>query len=238
MKVVAALLALLFAGCATVTRQAEGRVTEAAVVPYVDHLVYATPDLDSTIDLLERKLGVRAVHGGQHPGGGTRNALISMGHGRYLEIFAPDPAQPEPRRPRPFGLDQLKEPRLVSWLAVGRDLPALRARAVAAGVPLGEVISGSRKRPDGVQIAWQFTDPWVSVGDGIVPPFIDWLGSPHPSAAAPGGLELIGLRAEHPSPGQIRPMLQALGLPLRVDAGPGPQLVATLSTPRGVVELR
>jgi hypothetical protein len=33
----------------------------------VDHLVYATPDLNRGIDEIERLTGVRATPGGQHP---------------------------------------------------------------------------------------------------------------------------------------------------------------------------
>jgi glyoxalase-like protein len=74
----------------------------------IDHIVYATPDLDQGIREIEDKLGVKATLGGQHPGRGTRNALISLGPSTYLEIFAPDPGQPAPKQPRAFGLDNLK----------------------------------------------------------------------------------------------------------------------------------
>ncbi len=45
-------------------------------VSRVDHLVYATPGVKLGIDAVENLLGIRATPGGQHPGAGTRNALV------------------------------------------------------------------------------------------------------------------------------------------------------------------
>lgn len=204
----------------------------------VDHLVYATPDLQLGIETIEELFGVRATPGGQHPGRGTRNALISLGSRVYLEIIGPDPAQPAPAQPRPFGIDDLKDPRLVTWVAKGENLESFAKEAAHAGVKLGEVIDGSRQRADGVVLSWRFTDPRTVAFDGLVPFFIDWGKTPHPAGTATPGLSLIGLRAEHPDPEPVQNALHTLGLDLRVQRGPRPALIATVDTPRGRVELR
>jgi glyoxalase-like protein len=204
----------------------------------VDHLVYATPDLQAGVERVEKMLGVRATAGGRHPGRGTRNALLSLGPGTYMEIIGPDPEQPAPARARPFGIDGLKEPRLVTWAAKGKDLEQLASEAGRRGVKLGEVIAGSRQRADGVVLSWRYTDPHTVVADGIVPFFIDWGKTPHPAATATQGASLLGLRAEHPDPAQVQQALSQLGIDLRVKRGPRAALIATISGPRGQVELR
>ena len=204
----------------------------------VDHLVYATPDLAAGVERVEKLLGVKAVAGGQHPGGGTRNALIRLGDESYLEIIGPDPDQPKPPRPRRFNIDELKLPQLVTWAAKGNDLETIVENAKKNGIGLGQVQAGSRKRPDGVLLAWRLTVSPSLTADGLVPFFIDWGKTPHPAAALPKGCTLVALRAEHPNPKRVQAELAALGLNVVVNPGHGPSLVATIRTPKGEVELR
>jgi hypothetical protein len=208
------------------------------VLECVDHLVYASPDLDAAVDALEGLLGIRACAGGRHPDEGTRNALIALGPDTYLEVFAPDPKMPAPSKARWFGIDGLAAPRVVAWAAKSQDLEAFVLSAHRSGIGLGPVRQGSRVRPDGVALSWSFTDPHTVLEDGLVPFFIDWGNSPHPAGTAARGGRLSDFRAEHPEPDRVRRALRALGIPLRVDRGPVPALVVVLETPRGIVELR
>src|SRR6185436_15261652 len=141
----------------------------ARLLDQIDHLVYATPDLDLGINAIVKLTGVRATAGGQHPGLGTRNALVALGPASYLEIIGPDPDQPKPAGSRRFGIDDLKAPRLLTWVAKSNQLDALVASAAAHGVTLGAVIPGSRKRPDGVVLSWRYTDPNVIAADRLIP---------------------------------------------------------------------
>ena len=211
---------------------------QSSVIVRVDHLVYATPNLDRGVKEIEDLLGVRAAPGGQHPGRGTRNALVALGPAAYLEIIAPDPDQPAPASPRAFGLDTHTKGRLVTWAAKSTNVDSVRARALASGIALGSADAGSRRRPDGVVLSWRFTNSTTLVADGIVPFFIDWGQSPHPAASAPKGATLIALRAEHPEERRVQTMLESLGLELPVSHGTRASLVATIEGPKGRVELR
>lgn len=227
-----------FAACILISAGHPVPNKETPILSKIDHLVYATPDLASGIEQVEKLLGVKAVPGGQHPGAGTRNALIRLGELTYLEIIGPDPDQPKPVQSRRFGIDDLKAPRLVTWAAKGTDLNAITQDAKQRGIDLGQVQSGSRRRPDGVLLAWRLTVSPALNADGIVPFFIDWGTTQHPASSLPKGCTLISLRAEHPDAARVRAMLVGLGLNLPVEAGRAPALIALVRTPHGDVELR
>jgi hypothetical protein len=200
--------------------------------------VYATPDLQLGVERVETLVGVRATAGGQHLGRGTRNALLSLGSHAYLEIIGPDPEQPPPAQARQFGIDDLKEPKLVTWACNETNLEQRIRDAERSGVLLGGVISGSRRRADGVMLSWRYTNPRTVVADGIVPFFIDWGETPHPALTAAQGASLVGLSAEHPDAEQVQRILSGVGINLPVQRGRQPALVAAISSPRGRVELR
>jgi hypothetical protein len=215
------------------------RVNPAAalMLARLDHLVYATPDVEATVEALADRLGVRATAGGRHPGRGTRNALLAIGPRAYLEIVGPDPAQATTDGPRWFGIDALDAPRLVTWAANARDLPALARDAAAHGLRMGPVTDGSRRTAAGDLLRWTFTEPALLDGDALVPFFIDWGSSPHPATTAAPGLTLISLRGRHPEPDRIGRQLAVLGIDLPIDRAPRPGLVAVLETPRGEIAL-
>ena len=204
----------------------------------IDHLVYATPDLPAGVAHIARLLGVKPAPGGQHPGRGTRNALVALGARTYLEIVGPDPDEPAPNKPRWFGVDSLSEPRLVTWAAGAANIEASVKHATLAGIGLGPLGQGRRTRADGVELFWRFTDPASIVCDGVVPFLIDWGTSPHPAATAPDGGALVALRAEHPDPSSVERCLNVLEVEMPVARGAAPALVATIRTRGGDVELR
>ncbi len=229
---IATLLVLLLVGCRSPAMK------ESELLTRIDHLVYATPDVASTVDELEELLGVRAVPGGQHLGLGTYNALLSLGPTTYLEIIGPDPRQPAPDGPRIFGIDDLQAPRLATWVANAEDVDAVVTLGSDHEIPLGEASDGSRHKPDGGVLSWRATDPHAVIFEGLVPFFIQWKDdSLHPAGTSPSGCVLLALRASHPEVDAVTRSLTSLELPMPVEEGER-ALVATLQTPRGIVQLR
>jgi hypothetical protein len=53
----------------------------------IDHVIYATTDLDGAAVRVEAELGVAAVAGGRHHKIGTHNLIVPLGGG-YLELLA------------------------------------------------------------------------------------------------------------------------------------------------------
>jgi hypothetical protein len=202
----------------------------------LDHLVYAASDLTDAVTDVERRLGVRAAPGGQHTGRGTHNALLALGDSRYLEIIAPDPAQPEPTSPRPFGVDSSGPPHLAGWAWRVDDIDAAIARARQHGYDPGDAIAMQRLTTEGVQLNWRLT--LNATGGGAVPFIIDWGDTPHPSASAPSGVNLRSLRIEHPDPKVVAAALTALGAEADVVAAPVLTLIASFDGPTGSSELR
>jgi hypothetical protein len=203
------------------------------VLSRVDHLVYASSNLERGIAEIEQLLGIRASLGGQHPNWGTRNALIALGPSSYLEIIAPDPDHSPPVEGRPFGLEAIGSSRLVGWAAKDSALTNFRDAAAQHGVELGRVLSGSRKQADGTVLMWKLTDLRCVIANGIVPFFIDWGTTPHPALVAPRGATLVSLVAKHPNADRVRQMLRIVGVDLPVDAGHALALIAQIDCPNG-----
>ncbi len=203
----------------------------------LDHLIIGAADLQQGIEHINSLLGVEAVYGGQHKGLGTHNALLALGPDSYLEIIAPDPAQPEVPRPLWIDATSLVQPTLFRWAAKSDDLQGLCRTAAAAGLDFGEVIPGRRQRPDGTWLSWQLTDPRKELMEGLLPFFIDWGRSVHPALGLPPAGRMVELQMEHPEPEKLRGWLEVLGLDVVVRRGARARLSAVIATAQGKVIL-
>ena len=167
-------------------------------------------------------------------GAGTRNYLCGLGGSTYLEVIGPDLEQPQPAGPRPFGVDQLTEPRLVAWCARPiRPLEVVVADVAELGIDLGPVAAMSRARPDGILLQWRLTFP---THGPVIPFCIDWGVTPHPSESLDHSTTLERLELTDAEPEASQRVLAAIGLHLAV--APGPRSArAHLRTPNGPLTL-
>jgi len=178
----------------------------------IDHIMWGAPDLQTGIVEAQRLFAVTAAPGGVHPGLGTCNALLSLGRSRYLEIIAPDPAQPLTE----FGrrLADLPSCQVISWAAAASELSALVSRAQSLQWSVRGPLDTSRRDDSGELLEWQllfFRDH----GFGNVVPFvIDWQSCQHPATVSPAAGALRELRLFSPQAVQLRQHFETLGLGL------------------------
>lgn len=202
----------------------------------LDHLVYATPDLAATTQTIGVQLGVIPATGGSHVGRGTANTLLSLGDGTYLEIVGPDPAQADPEQPRPFGVDLLAAPRLVTFALRVASMDAAIAGARAGGYDPGDATPMQRATPDGGLLSWTLTQPTAWSG-GVVPFLVDWLASPHPSTTIGATANLRELTVATDQDDRVTQAFSALGLAMVVQRAHEPLLTAVIEGPAGSMTL-
>jgi hypothetical protein len=200
---------------------------------HIDHLILGIRDLDEGIRQFEERTGVRPVPGGVHPGRGTRNALVSLGSGLYIEIMAPQAGVPDAARAEV--LKTLAGLTPMGWAIGASDIPTARERLVGAGFRLTGIRPGARTRPDGSRLSWQtfgIEKPEIA----IAPFFIRWAdGTAHPSQDSPGGCRLDTLRVLTPNDTDLRRALAALPVTVPVEKAPRPGMEVTLRCPKGTV---
>lgn len=230
-----------------------GLATMAMTAPYIalgadnmpgvpanlDHILLGISDLDHGIAWVQEHSSVSALFGGVHPGRGTRNALLSLGPRRYLEIIAPDPEQAAATSGNEMvnRLLALKEPRLVGWAAHTDDLAALAQKAAAAGIAIENPRAGSRLRPDGKTLRWSAFSLQKDF-HGVLPFFIEWnRSSIHPSQDAPAGCTLQHFFIEFPAVEDVRLVADRLGLEVELKPAKTPALRARISGKKGAFEI-
>jgi len=197
----------------------------------IDHIVIGARTLEEGARYVEAQLGVKPSKGGVHPGIGTHNMLLGMGANCYIEVIAPDPAQPDPPHPRPFDLDDASlrtmleaEPRLIAYVASTPALDAVVAR-------LGASQAGEIKAMTRGNLAWRMAfPPQRQDMDNLIPPLIQWDGERAAKHIRDSGWRLTALEAEHPEADALRASLTSRGLgdTVKVRQSPHPRLVVHL----------
>ncbi len=215
----------------------------------VDHLVIAASSLEQGVAWCEATLGVTPAAGGLHPLMGTHNRLLRLSGaaypGSYLEIIAINPDAPDPGRSRWFDLDDAAlqqavsdTPRLVHFVAATPSGQAAVRALSNLGIDRGVLIPIDRPSPAGL-LRWQISvrDDGQRLFDGGLPTLIEW-GALHPADRLPDdGVSLKSLAMSHPRAAELQAAYDAIGLAGVTVTQGSPNLVATLSTPRGLVTL-
>jgi hypothetical protein len=175
----------------------------------LDHLSYACgiESFPSTVSRLGALLGAPFADGGLHPRYGTRNAVLPMAGGTYIEVVAPldHPSTDS----APFGQAvKRRAARGGGWLGWAVAVDDLSPFEKRLGRPSGE---GRRRRPDGVLLEWRQIGLLELTEDPQIPFLIEWccLESDHPSAGADGTLAVDRLEIS----GERAAVLQWLGAP-------------------------
>jgi Glyoxalase-like domain len=176
----------------------------------IDHVIYATRDLDRAAARLESELGVAALEGGRHEGLGTHNRIVPLGGG-YLELLAVcDPGEAA-RSILGAALQARIEQRgegLMGWAVALDDVKSVAAR-------LGSSITTIAREGMTAQLA--------GLDESLRRPFLPFFLARHsgvedPGAAGAAGgiawIEVAGDRA------LIEHWLGGAELPLRIAEGP------------------
>ena len=195
---------------------------------YLDHIMYAVPDLEDSMAEIASITGIVPSNGGVHPGNGTRNALLGLSDSSYLEIIGPDKKQ---------NLENTLGELLVSkntsgiraWAVAVSDLALVADVAQDLGFRVRERKEMSRKTPEGSLLEWEllFLD-----GGPLLPFFIDWKGSEHPARKAPSGCGLSELSISAEEPKVYQELLNKLHLEVSVSEGE-PAISAIIRSPKG-----
>ncbi|HJQ42918.1 MAG TPA: VOC family protein [Jatrophihabitantaceae bacterium] len=147
----------------------------------LDHLSYAAgPEgLAACVQRLGGRLGAAFTDGGLHPSFGTRNFVLPIAEGCYVEAVE---ALDHPAADRaPFGRAVRARSEAgggwLGWAVRVEDIAPVETRLGRAAA------AGHRRRPDGVDLRWEQIGVNDTMADPQLPFFVKWLTDDleHPS---------------------------------------------------------
>lgn len=205
----------------------------------LDHIVYSVFDLDSAISDFEQKLGVRPIFGGHHKTFGTKNALINLDKGMYLELLAADDKNTLTKPPRWMGIDVLTKNQITRWALKSEQLNRDSSILKAYNPKMGSVSGGSRNIAKGSLLKWELILPLPTPEVEIIPFMVDWSQTEtHPNDELPNmGCTLVELYGMHPDPDQLRETFKKFGMEFRINKAEKIALKAILKCPKGTIEI-
>jgi hypothetical protein len=151
---------------------------------HLDHLSYvAGPEgLGACVQRIGAQLGAAFSDGGMHPSFGTRNFVLPLAAGCYLEIVE---ALEHPAVDRaPFGravkARSLSGGGWLAWAVSVPDIAPIEARLGRAAAP------GHRRRPDGFELQWKQIGVNDVTEDPQLPFFVQWESDAEHHPSSPG----------------------------------------------------
>ena len=157
----------------------------------LDHISYAASH-DQLIDVVQRLgsiLGSPFIDGGLHPRFGTRNFILPLKNGHYLEVVCP--IEHPAAELSPFG--KVVSQRAaegggwLTWVVSTEEITPIEERLKRKSV------IGYRKRPDGSELQWKQLGVLGTLNDAQLPFFIEWLTKSHPSTDGKSSVEITKL---------------------------------------------
>jgi hypothetical protein len=176
----------------------------------IDHVIYATADLEAATAQVENELALTVAGGGRHEGHGTHNRIVALGGG-YLELLGV--ADPEEAAGSPFGRGLLQ--RLadegegwLAWVVAVNDITPVADR-------LGTSITTLRR----AGLSARLTGVAEAMNDPLLPFFVSRdPGVADPGAAGDaGGITSIELSGD---PARLEHWLGGARLPVQIADGP------------------
>lgn len=159
----------------------------------LDHISYAAPSgqLADVVQRLGSRLGAAFSDGGVHPRFGTRNFILPLAGGNYLEVVAAldHPAAENAAFGRAVKKRCTNGGGWLGWVVEVADIDQLESRLGRHAVP------GHRRRPDGYDLRWRQIGVYDLLADPQLPFFIHWESdaAEHPGRHASNQLRLVKL---------------------------------------------
>ena len=147
----------------------------------LDHVSYACApgELAEVVQRLGADLGGTFVDGGIHPSFGTRNFILPLADGTYIEVVAALDHPAADKAPYGRAVRQRADEGggWLGWVIAVDDIAAVETR-------LGrDSVVGHRVRPDGTDLRWRQIGILDLLDDPQLPYFIQWeRQSEHPSS--------------------------------------------------------
>lgn len=210
---------------------------------HVDHLTFAvgSAGLKAESDRLGALLGERFRDGGFHPRFGTRNHILPLTDGRYLEVV--EVLEHPAAEKAPFGQAVRARSEMgggwLGWVVSVDDLHPYEARLER------EAAQGSRHFPDGRLLEWQQIGVKGLIADPQLPYFIKWESEPSVLPSALEGdirldrIEISGTRSrvEDWLGQEIGDELDGVRIKFSSEYGQPGILSATFITPNGKIKI-